>query len=247
MKSIVTAILLICFMTACSRTSLSSVIYNDMQKARTDGSTARHLDLSRQSLGSWPEDLADMSDLESLVLAANGLTSVPSNLGKLKNLKKLDLSQNAIRVLPTEIGRLTNLEELSVRYCALESLPSELGYLKKLRRLDVSDNRLVSWPSELSELDSLEFLDLSANALRSAPRSLSKLKSLDLSMNPGLSEILTGWAELEELDLSGTAYTDVSFLIDFPRLRKVTLSGAPIADDVLARLREARPELEIIK
>jgi Leucine-rich repeat (LRR) protein len=59
-----------------------------------------------------PEELCDLTQLESLSLMDLNLKELPECFGKLQNLKKLNLSMNKINVA-NELGKLSKLKSLN--------------------------------------------------------------------------------------------------------------------------------------
>ena len=119
--------------------------------------------------GELPAELANLTELTSLVLSNNDLSgSIPSELGSLPNLMWLSLWQNVLSgAIPPELGGLSNLETLWLIYNDLSGpIPPELGGLEELRSLQLSYNNLSGRiPPELGDLSNLERLHLQSNDL----------------------------------------------------------------------------------
>lgn len=117
------------------------------------------------------------------------LTGLPDELWQLTALQSLDLSGNRLKNLPAALGQLSALRSLDLYNNELTALPEEICQLKELRTLHLSENRLAALPESLVQLESLEFLDLRENHLAVLPeamRRLERLERLFLHENPGL-------------------------------------------------------------
>ena len=165
--------------------------------------------------GELPAELANLTELTSLVLSNNDLSgSIPSELGSLPNLMWLSLWQNVLSgAIPPELGGLSNLETLWLIYNDLSGpIPPELGGLEELRSLQLSYNNLSGRiPPELGDLSNLERLHLQSNDL-SGPiplelGGLEELRWLILWGNDLTGEIppeLGGLSNLEYLSLANS-------------------------------------------
>lgn len=192
------------------------------------------------SLG-WSDGL--QSPLENLSFLRN-LTALEDisldysnvEIGSLTPLKNLDnlrtlsleglcMSDSNLRTL----SKLTGLRELNLKSSMIGDIKI-LSNLTNLEILNLSGNGIDDIHS-LSKLTNLEILDLSENGIEDI-QFLSKLvhlKSLFLSGNLSFSDLspLRNCEQLEELDLSWTAVTDVSALDGLP-LKKIYLKDATL-------------------
>jgi len=108
------------------------------------------------------------------------LTQFPEEIFTFRNLNKLDLSRNKIELIPRDIGTLSNLTELNLAKNKLGALPPDIGKLKNLRRLIIFQNSIAFIPAEIGEVERLEFLDLWGNELETLPNEISNLKTLSV-------------------------------------------------------------------
>lgn len=117
--------------------------------------------------GSIPEEIALLTDLQSLKLRATGIVStIPTTIGKLTQLRELDLRYSYLDwVIPSEIGELSNLQILNLEFAALHGqIPTELGRCTSLEILNLALLNLNGdVPSEIGNLSSLTKLLLYAN------------------------------------------------------------------------------------
>jgi internalin A len=170
-----------------------------IQKAKAEGS--KELDLSGQNLTSLPEELAQLTQLETLRLGLNlstfrrnFLTALPDWLANLTNLQYLQLSSNKLTALPDWLAKLTNLQYLNLNHNQLTALPDWLANLTNLQSLHLSSNKLTALPGWLANLTNLQSLQLSSNKLTALPDWLAKLTNLQyLQLSSNKLTALPDW------------------------------------------------------
>jgi len=165
------------------------------------------LDLHRKGIRELPDEIGQLTKLQSLDLSNNQLISLPKPLGQLAKLQWFDLKGNQLTSLTESIGRLASLQILVLCDNQMTSLPASLGDLARLVRLDLRGNQLTSLPESLGQLASLQSLALARNQLASLPEcigQLSHLVALDLRSNclTLLPEFIGQLANLLSLRLS---------------------------------------------
>ena len=116
--------------------------------------------LSNEPLSEWRGVTTnDDGRVTELDLRNNQLTGeIPEELSQLTQLESLALGSNRLKVeIPEELGQLSRLQRLDLRNNQLETggLPVELSQLPQLETLNLSSNQLTgesrrSWPSCLS-------------------------------------------------------------------------------------------------
>ena len=143
------------------------------------------LDLESSNIISLPDELMQLTSLQTLNLYNNQLTSIPDNLGYwLTNLLHLLLNCNHLTSIPDSLGHLDRLETLDLCGNRLTTVPDSLGQLNSLETLDLIGNQLTYVPDSLGQLTNLRYLKLDGNQLASVPDSLGQLKNLrELSLN----------------------------------------------------------------
>ena len=109
-----------------------------------------YLDLSDNLFsGTIPDELFEMTKLQSLVLSSNRLEGTLSNkFGRLVNLRHLDISANGLTgTLPKSMGKMRSLEVLYLGESGLEvknqlsgKIPEQWSGMKSLERLSLSGN-----------------------------------------------------------------------------------------------------------
>ncbi|MGB0929943.1 MAG: leucine-rich repeat domain-containing protein [Chitinophagales bacterium] len=112
----------------------------------------KELTFSFCEIGSIPDEIGDLANLNKLIIATDETTTIdivlPLSVGNLSNLKSIFVSTNSnqfpvalldlnstlesmairddIGAIPPEIGSFTALKELKLEYCGLTILPSEI-------------------------------------------------------------------------------------------------------------------------
>jgi Leucine-rich repeat (LRR) protein len=187
---------------------------------------------------SLPEEMGELTSLETLNLTSSTIESFPHSIGKLKNLKNLQLRHTKyLSTLPEVIGDLSSLEKLDLDDSNIASLPSSIGRLKNLENLDLRNTRHLSGlPEEIGELTRLETLTLCFSAIVSLPPSIGKLKNLKrlyLSYTKKLSTLpeeigkLTNLQKLDLLNSGITALPDSLVCLKAPLVLYIKLTKIP--------------------
>eukprot|EP00980_Cylindrotheca_fusiformis_P018101 scaffold5817_cov101-Cylindrotheca_fusiformis.AAC.6 len=144
--------------------------------------------------------------------------SIPDEIEWLQRLENLNLEFNSglKGTLPPGLMRMDSLTHLILQWCDIEgTIPPEIGQMSKLEYLGLGNNQFTGViPTEIGKLTRLELLGLDNNVLNGnidilAP--LVNLKSLYLENNyigGSISEdLMMGWPDLEELDVSDCTLT----------------------------------------
>ncbi|SVD85810.1 uncharacterized protein METZ01_LOCUS438664, partial [marine metagenome] len=137
------------------------------------------LDVTNYRLTDVPENVGELTELESLWLHDNEIYYLPVGIELLSKLKILDLANNLLIQLP-DIGSLVNLDRLVLSYNHLASLPTSIGNLASLERLWLQHNKLELIPGSLGNLIQLEWLYLNDNFLQALPEEIGNLINLKL-------------------------------------------------------------------
>ena len=161
------------------------------------------LELRDHSFARLPAEIGQLSHLETLELTDSELEELPPEIGQLTNLTQLSLSGNRLRNLPAEIGRLTNLTQLSLNGNQLRSLPAEIGRLTSLYTLELNHNQLTEVPAEIGHLSRLTRLPLEENLLTHLPAEIGQLHALDILDLSGnrLTELPAEIGQLRQLSI----------------------------------------------
>jgi len=125
------------------------------------------LDLSGNSLTTWPKSFSGLVDLRELNLSNNQLSKVPVSFFQTvsENLRLLDLSNNQLSMIPYVISRLARIATLKLSNNQLKRLPSTISSLTNLKILELVGNPDLSvMPGTFLELE-LKHLSLSSESL----------------------------------------------------------------------------------
>lgn len=178
-----------------------------------------HLELSNSEIEALPQDICNLTQLETLELANNLLTTVP-DLSALTQLRNLDISYNKLCLIHS-LSALKELEFLNLKNNELMAVPG-LENLTELRELYLTNNKFATVPS-LGGLLKLERLHMNDNLLTTVPNleRLTELQELDLSNNrivavPDLGELF----QLTHLSLKNNLLTTIP---DFLNVMEYTL------------------------
>ncbi|XP_018572838.1 leucine-rich repeat-containing protein 47-like [Anoplophora glabripennis] len=177
------------------------------------------LNISDTILNTIPDEIAKLTNLQTLLLHSNKLEEINESLCRLDKLKTLDLSRNAIKVLPDTLANLLHLVTLNISGNKLENFPA-LSKNSKLSVLDLSNNKLKSFPQICSEeLANLSELKLHGNEIEEIPNTISSLPALKL------------------FDISSNKIKVIpGELSDCHKLKEINLKSNPIADRRLFKL-----------
>jgi Leucine-rich repeat (LRR) protein len=137
-------------------------------------------------------------------------------------LSRLDLAHTEVADI-SPLHKHPSLYELSLDHTKVTDV-SPLARVKSLRRLSLG-NTAVTDVSSLAGLE-LEYLDFS------------------VTTTPDLAQ-LSGFRKLQRLDLRYLELEDLAPLVEIDGLEKLVLHHSRVDEAALARLRAARPELEI--
>lgn len=206
-----------------------------------------------------PEELWELSNLQSLALPYIGIEKIPDEISQLKHLTHLDLghnkisdfsdnicqlvylqdlriNNNKITQIPESISKLSSLISLDLSFNQIEEIPESLAYLENLVSLALNNNKISFFSNSFSQLTSLERLLLSYNKISNIPKNFCRLKSLkylDAGDNniPCLPSTIGQLSSLLELKLN---YNQISDLPDsfsqLESLRILNLNNNHISD-----------------
>lgn len=156
-------------------------------------------------LTALPDELWQLTLLETLNLDNNQIDRLPAGIGQLINLRYLSLQGNPLSELAPEIGNLTKLKRFSLGYRipglverrpptkrelvdfqqqlreknVLHYIPPEIWQLKNLQMLDLTFGQFTVLPPEIGKLANLKQLFLGYNQLTSLPPEIGQLVNLE--------------------------------------------------------------------
>lgn len=193
------------------------------------------LNLGHCNLTEWPEELFELTWLDTLIMGDNTTWDDESKklIEKRENISYEN--QNNLDQIPDHIKTLKKLKVFSIggdyaKYYPIKSIGG-LRELKSLEVLDLSFCRLVSM-KEISGLQNLHYLDLSDNLISNTDvyGVFRNLKTLKLSNN-SISEIhfFDGYLSLESLDLSFNQISEMQHLEALRSLKILNLEHNKIS------------------
>ncbi|WP_422107088.1 hypothetical protein [Winogradskyella sp.] len=136
------------------------------------------LDISPNGLNGLRDELANCSELISIVGNAGTIKRLPKDIGRLINLRHLNLGSNRIKELPESFGELVGLEDLSLGSNDLRVLPKSFSQLKNLDFCGLAYNRFNDFPEEVLGLENILTLWLHNNAFKAIPDDIAELPKL---------------------------------------------------------------------
>ena len=148
----------------CLLTTGQTTIYTSLKEVDKPDQV-KHLELRKDRLESFPEEIFAMTQLEILDLGKNRIKRIPERISELKNLKVIILSRNEI----TDLSPLTSnfaLEEIHADRNPIQSVPKDLNKLDKLLVFDCWQCELESLPKEMKTMQSLIEIDLRQTFIR---------------------------------------------------------------------------------
>lgn len=143
----------------------------------------------------------------------------------------LDLSNQGITKVTSDIYGKTNTTELILSNNGIQTLPSEMGKMTKVTVFKIDHNILDgSLIGEIRQMSQLKTLDVSYNKMTGMPAEigqLDKLETLNYSYN----------------DISGLP-NELSNLKN--NLKEFNLTGNPLSQDQITKLKASLPNTDII-
>lgn len=184
--------LFLCWTTAVHGQSIdweSTPVFTSVEQAQTAreaGIPIYRIDLTKQRLRTFPEELANWTELREVVLDRNKLTSIDTDLSGWQFLERFSAQSNDLAAFPATVTAWTALRTLELGDNTIDSIPLDIDRLVELRQLSLWSNVIAHYPASLGDLKHLEMLDLQYNDMTLDEQEL--LKSwLPLSVTTNLS------------------------------------------------------------
>ena len=136
---------------------------------RVLGGSLVELNLERNFLSEFPEELGELRVLRILSAGHNVITGLPAAIKGCVRLDTLWLQHNRIRELCEPLCDLAALDDLNLYDNRLSALPDGLPRLAKLKWLSLGKNRFDQLPASVYMMPALETLHLQENRLKALP------------------------------------------------------------------------------
>jgi Leucine-rich repeat (LRR) protein len=140
-------------------------VFTSLAKALENPAIVLRLDLSKQKLGLFPEEVFQLINLQELRLDKCRLSELPNRFQELPNLQRMQCRHNELDTIPPSILSLKNLKMLDLSDNFIEIIPDEIDRLTQLETLALWDNPITYYPETLTEMQQLKVLDLLNNAM----------------------------------------------------------------------------------
>lgn len=190
--------------------------------------TVTEVDVSKNRLREFPEELARFRKVDRLGLGSNEIGLIPDCIGDFEHLTWLDFTHNRIAHVSDRLGDLPWLSSLGASDCRLTIFPLAFTRLRRLRKLGVFNNLITALPPEVGNMKALTKLDLSGNALTCLPAEIGHLTNLiwlNVSNNQ-LKELPEEIGDLKNMRELGLAHNLLTNLPDLSGMRQLTLLTA---------------------
>lgn len=158
-----------------SSLSLNSRELDEIPEDIFNLSSLESLNLVNNNILTIPESIDQLQQLEELYISSNRLESIHESIGTLKNLQILFIYSNMIDILPESVGNMTELNYLSAEYNEITNLPSSIGNCTKLEYLNFNYNYLTTLPVSVGNLINLYYLYVEDNLITSIPDSICNI------------------------------------------------------------------------
>lgn len=193
----------------------------------------RTLNISSNFLDTFPVFLCDLACLVDIDASFNAIGSLPDEIGNLKNLEKLVITNNRLAgLLPGTFNQLHSLRELDIKYNAITGI-DVIAELPKLEILSADHNHISHFGGGF---ETIRRLKLNANPItRFEIKTMTPtLKDLNLSnaQLASIDESFNNMPNLERLVLDRNYF--VSLPNQLGNLRR--LETFSIANNVIAEL-----------
>lgn len=190
------------------------------------GETIQYLDLSFNTIDTFPKGLLLLKNLIELSLEGNNISKLPSEIQSLTKLKALYMNRNELKKIPDELFEMNNLEVLSLSSNNLTEVPARLANLTKLHTLSLGGNKIKELPKDLGKMIQLKYLNLGFNQFSKLPEWLGNhinLRGLNISNNK-VTLLPPNITKLDKLEFLYAHQNNLQKLpLDIGRLMKIKI------------------------
>lgn len=137
-------------------------MHKSIESALKQPSEVYRLDLSKEKLKEFPNEILQFTNLNELILDKNKLKSIPREINEFEYLQRLSIFSNKLTDISFITG-LPNLVTLDLSENYIVAIPDSIYNLSRLEELILQMNIISYFPETLEELDSLKVLNLLDN------------------------------------------------------------------------------------
>jgi hypothetical protein len=129
----------------------------------------KELSFKENYINSIAPQIGKLDSLEVLNLSLNkGLKFLPQEIGNLSFLQSLNVNTTILEELPSTVGNLHALKTIDISYCQLKTLPAELANCVNLQHVNAEYNVIDSIPLSITSLGASfihQFIDFNDNSI----------------------------------------------------------------------------------
>lgn len=144
------------------------------REARALGQPVYRLDLTKQKLRKFPEEIAAWSELREVILNRNKLTAIDADLSQWEHLEVFAAESNALEKFPASVLHWKQLQTLQLGDNLIDSIPLNIDRLPRLEQLSLWSNLISFYPASLGDSQSLKSLDLQYNDMTEEEQEMLK-------------------------------------------------------------------------
>ncbi len=171
------------------------------------------------------------NDTKDSTNSSNSANSDTSETTSSPGAKVLDLSNKGLTKVDSSIYGKTNTTDLILSNNSIRTLPSEMGKMTNLVIFKIDHNLLDgSLIGEIRQMAKLKVLDVSYNKMTGMPAEIGQLSNLE-TLNYSYNDITGLPNELANLKNN---------------LKEFNLTGNPLSQDQISKLRASLPDTNII-
>lgn len=164
-------------------------------------------------------------------LANNTTTNTSESQPDTSNANLLDLNNQGLASVGPDIYSKTNITDLILSNNSIKTLPSEMGKMTKVVNFKIDHNKLEgSLIGEIRQMAGLRTLDVSYNNMTGMPAEIGQLSNI-VTLNYSYNNITGLPNELANLKNN---------------LKEFNLTGNPLSQDTINKLKESLPNTTII-
>lgn len=143
----------------------------------------KKIDMDYSGITSLPEDIGNVTTLQSITAQESKITKLPDSFTKLVDLRTFNFYNSQLTSLPEDMGCLISLKSINITYCKINKLPDSICELIGLTELYAGNTDITSLPANIGNLVNLKNLDISNTGISVLPESIWGLQLNNLNMS----------------------------------------------------------------